>query len=73
MHQKKLYVLIECVILDAEKQHAINLFLGLFIPQEHNQPIWEENTDYYLHHPEAIGQLKPKRLYDVFFLLIISI
>ncbi|XKL65495.1 hypothetical protein PGB90_008915 [Kerria lacca] len=46
---------------DAEKQHAINLFLGLYIPDEYKEPIWEQNTDYYLHHPEAIGILSKKR------------
>uniref|UniRef100_A0A1B6BYX7 SAC domain-containing protein n=1 Tax=Clastoptera arizonana TaxID=38151 RepID=A0A1B6BYX7_9HEMI len=34
---------------DAEKQHAMNLFLGLFVPTEHSAPIWEQVTDYYLH------------------------
>lgn len=35
---------------DAEKQHTINLFLGLFVPDESRPPIWEMATDYYLHH-----------------------
>lgn len=35
---------------DAEKQHTINLFLGLFVPDEGHPPIWELMTDYYLHH-----------------------
>eukprot|EP00898_Chlorokybus_atmophyticus_P006892 jgi/Chlat1/7203/Chrsp57S06849 len=34
---------------DAEKQDAINLFLGNFIP-EHGKPfLWELDSDYYLH------------------------
>ncbi|XP_069675113.1 polyphosphoinositide phosphatase isoform X2 [Periplaneta americana] len=43
---------------DAEKQHTMNLFLGLFIPEENKPPIWEIMTDYYLHHPQALGQKK---------------
>ncbi|KAJ1519714.1 hypothetical protein ONE63_004974 [Megalurothrips usitatus] len=35
---------------DAEKQHTINLFLGLFIPEENKPAIWELPTDYYMHH-----------------------
>ncbi|XP_058795329.1 polyphosphoinositide phosphatase isoform X2 [Phymastichus coffea] len=38
---------------DQEKQHAMNLFLGLFIPEESKPPIWESVTDYYLHHSLA--------------------
>ncbi|KAK9499830.1 hypothetical protein O3M35_002791 [Rhynocoris fuscipes] len=46
---------------DAEKQHAMNLFLGLFIPRENEIPIWEQTTDFYLHHPETIKIILPKR------------
>lgn len=46
---------------DAEKQHAMNLFLGLFIPDEHSAPIWEQLTDYYLHHNLAVGVIPPKK------------
>lgn len=35
---------------DAEKQNAINLFLGLFIPDENKPQIWEYTSDYYFHH-----------------------
>ncbi|XP_025420076.1 polyphosphoinositide phosphatase isoform X2 [Sipha flava] len=38
---------------DTEKQNAINLFLGLFVPNDNEPAIWEQNFDYYLHHPEA--------------------
>ncbi|XP_020292603.1 polyphosphoinositide phosphatase isoform X2 [Pseudomyrmex gracilis] len=38
---------------DQEKQHTINLFLGLFVPEEGKPPIWELVTDYYLHHAPA--------------------
>lgn len=35
--------------LDADKQNAINLFLGVFNPQESRVPIWEQQTDAHLH------------------------
>ncbi|XP_028391065.1 polyphosphoinositide phosphatase-like [Dendronephthya gigantea] len=35
---------------DTEKQQAINLFLGKFIPSENCLPLWDHPTDYYLHH-----------------------
>ncbi|XP_023245586.1 polyphosphoinositide phosphatase isoform X2 [Copidosoma floridanum] len=38
---------------DQEKQHTINILLGLFIPEEGKPPIWEFPTDYYLHHKHA--------------------
>uniref|UniRef100_A0A1A9ZCS4 SAC domain-containing protein n=1 Tax=Glossina pallidipes TaxID=7398 RepID=A0A1A9ZCS4_GLOPL len=38
---------------DTEKQHSINLFLGYYMPSKghnaENQPIWEQQTDYYMH------------------------
>lgn len=38
---------------DAEKQDAINLFLGNFIPKVSRQNLWDLPTDFYLHnnHP----------------------
>lgn len=38
---------------DADKQMAINVFLGVFQPQEGDQNIWDLPTDYYLHHTNA--------------------
>ncbi|KAB0799167.1 hypothetical protein PPYR_07047 [Photinus pyralis] len=35
---------------DAEKQNTINLFLGLFTPDEYKPPIWDYITDYHFHH-----------------------
>lgn len=35
---------------DAEKQNTINLFLGLFIPDENKPQIWDYTSDYYFHH-----------------------
>ncbi|XP_074039446.1 polyphosphoinositide phosphatase FIG4 isoform X2 [Leptinotarsa decemlineata] len=43
---------------DAEKQNAINLFLGLFKPEEYKPQIWEYTTDYYFHHKPIISSLK---------------
>jgi hypothetical protein len=34
---------------DSEKQDAINLFLGNFVPLPGKPHIWELETDYYLH------------------------
>eukprot|EP00850_Spirogloea_muscicola_P023326 SM000347S13000 [mRNA] locus=s347:78024:83650:- [translate_table: standard] len=34
---------------DAEKQDAINLFLGNYIPQEGKPSLWELDSDYHLH------------------------
>ncbi|KYN43635.1 Polyphosphoinositide phosphatase [Trachymyrmex septentrionalis] len=47
---------------DQEKQHTINLFLGLFIPEEGKPPIWESLTDYYLHHLPACHYSRKRRL-----------
>ncbi|XP_068698688.1 polyphosphoinositide phosphatase-like [Montipora foliosa] len=35
---------------DADKQQAMNLFLGIFLPQLEKHKIWELPSDYYLHH-----------------------
>ena len=34
---------------DADKQDAINLFLGYYTPDIDKQPLWELESDYYLH------------------------
>ncbi|KAL0101960.1 hypothetical protein PUN28_018490 [Cardiocondyla obscurior] len=47
---------------DQEKQHTINLFLGLFIPEEGKPPIWEILTDYYLHHLPACHYSRRRKL-----------
>mmetsp|Transcript_3378 Transcript_3378/g.8350 ORF Transcript_3378/g.8350 Transcript_3378/m.8350 type:complete len:1071 (+) Transcript_3378:2-3214(+) len=36
---------------DAEKQEAINVFLGKFRPAEHKENIWELESDHILHYP----------------------
>lgn len=40
---------------DTEKQNAINLFLGVYIPREASVPIWELQSDYLLHHSRSRG------------------
>ncbi|KAF6261282.1 hypothetical protein COO60DRAFT_792022 [Scenedesmus sp. NREL 46B-D3] len=46
---------------DAEKQDAINLFLGNYVPSPTAPPLWELTDDYYLHSDAAIrySQLLP--------------
>lgn len=42
---------------DADKQNAINLFLGVYKPGKSVVPLWDLPTDYYLHNSVAAGQL----------------
>eukprot|EP00794_Sanderia_malayensis_P000047 gene47-641_t len=35
---------------DSDKQQAINLFLGVYVPMEGKPNLWDLPTDYYLHH-----------------------
>ncbi|XP_072408249.1 polyphosphoinositide phosphatase isoform X2 [Chiloscyllium punctatum] len=48
---------------DADRQDAINLFLGVFQPSEGKFHLWELPTDYYLHHKNTMELLCPKRSY----------
>ncbi|CCI50050.1 unnamed protein product [Albugo candida] len=38
---------------DTAKQDAINIFLGNYVPQENEIPLWELDSDYYLHNFEV--------------------
>jgi hypothetical protein len=38
-----------------DKQHATNIFLGVFVPKEGKPNIWELATDYYLHNRNLAG------------------
>ncbi|XP_056641119.1 polyphosphoinositide phosphatase isoform X2 [Diorhabda sublineata] len=50
---------------DAEKQNAINLFLGVFQPEEDKPQIWEYTTDYYFHHkPFVFGSKSLTQWWD---------
>ena len=42
-------------VSDGEKQQSVNVFLGVFTPQEGQPNIWETSTDFYLHNPAAAG------------------
>ena len=42
--------LIPILHTDADKQAAINVFLGVFHPEPGKPNIWELQTDYYMHH-----------------------
>ncbi|CAF1306127.1 unnamed protein product [Rotaria sp. Silwood1] len=45
---------------DAEKQHAMNLFLGIFQPKIGRPHFWELASDYHLHDPRIIpGYVAP--------------
>ena len=45
---------------DTDKQNAINLFLGMFVPHEGEPNLWELPTDYYLHHTRARVPTHPR-------------
>ena len=49
----KSYLLILKPCADADKQMAINVFLGVYQPGEGTPDIWDLPTDYYLHHTMA--------------------
>ncbi|XP_037072871.1 polyphosphoinositide phosphatase-like, partial [Pollicipes pollicipes] len=38
---------------DSDKQNAINLFLGSFVPRADRPALWELSSDYHLHHRPA--------------------
>lgn len=53
---------------DDEKQGAINLFLGNFIPRKGRPALWELSSDYYLHvHTKAGDDNDPNACEDVPF------
>ena len=47
--------------IDSQRQDAINLFLGNYIWKEDEPPIWELNTDFYLHNES--NSMGPRRSY----------
>ncbi|KAG8444675.1 hypothetical protein GDO86_009734 [Hymenochirus boettgeri] len=48
---------------DADRQDAINLFLGVFQPAESKPHLWELPTDFYLHHKNTMKLDHTKRSY----------
>ena len=52
---------------DRLRQDAMNLFLGYYIPSHHTVPLWELETDYYLHNfhvKSGNGSLHAMKLYQ---------
>jgi hypothetical protein len=48
--------------VDAQRQEAINLFLGNYTIAKGQPTLWELTTDYYLHHIDPrFAQEKPRR------------
>lgn len=41
---------------DRLKQDAMNLFLGYYIPHRHSLPLWDMESDYYLHNSMCVQQ-----------------
>ncbi|KAJ3012423.1 UNVERIFIED_CONTAM: phosphatidylinositol-3,5-bisphosphate 5-phosphatase [Siphonaria sp. JEL0065] len=53
---------------DAEKQDAINLFLGNFVPEVGGEMMWDLPSDYYLHHnPDPLPKSR-KRSYKAWWI-----
>jgi hypothetical protein len=40
---------------DAEKQDAMNVFLGIFVPRPGEPALWELESDYFLHHRAVLA------------------
>ncbi|XP_043202301.1 polyphosphoinositide phosphatase-like [Amphibalanus amphitrite] len=54
-------------VTDADKQNAINLFLGCFVPRPGRPALWELPNDYQLHHDPADrrpGRCRPTQWWD---------
>ena len=52
---------------DRLRQDAMNLFLGYYIPSRHTVPLWELESDYYLHNfhvKSGRGSLQAMKLYQ---------
>lgn len=67
-------IIIKCPfqLPDTEKQNAINLFLGVYIPSEASHPIWELTSDYLLHHSLTRG-VRPCHRYSHMCVLLMLI
>uniref|UniRef100_A0A8C5SD77 FIG4 phosphoinositide 5-phosphatase n=1 Tax=Laticauda laticaudata TaxID=8630 RepID=A0A8C5SD77_LATLA len=48
---------------DADRQDSINLFLGIFQPEEGKSHLWELPTDFYLHQKDTMNLLQTRRSY----------
>ncbi|ODV91254.1 hypothetical protein CANCADRAFT_44858 [Tortispora caseinolytica NRRL Y-17796] len=47
--------------VDAQRQEAINLFLGNYVWEKGKEMLWNMTTDYYLHHNNAVRISSSKR------------
>jgi hypothetical protein len=55
--------------VDAQRQEAINLFLGNYTIAKGQPTLWELTTDYYLHHIDPrFAEEKPRRYLSILFL-----
>ncbi|WAR06934.1 FIG4-like protein [Mya arenaria] len=50
---------------DMEKQQAMNVFLGVFLPRENEPCIWDLPTDFYLHNPDVQGSTLNRKRYTM--------
>ncbi|KAG0688069.1 phosphatidylinositol-3,5-bisphosphate 5-phosphatase [Pichia californica] len=53
--------------MDAQRQEAINLFLGNYIFSPDKPMLWELNTDYYLHNRKNNSEVNKSRSYTHWF------
>lgn len=53
--------------MDAQRQEAINLFLGNYVFSPEKPMLWELNTDYYLHNRNKISELNGRISYTKWF------
>lgn len=53
--------------MDAQRQEAINLFLGNYVFSPDKPMLWELNTDYYLHNRSKISELNGRVSYTRWF------
>lgn len=52
-------------LVDADRQDSINLFLGVFQPEEGKSHLWELPTDCYLHQKDTMNLLQTRRRYFI--------
>ena len=58
---------------DADKQAAINVFLGVFHPQPCQPNIWELQTDYYMHHSSTCLSVPSKTLQRYIYIYLLYV
>ena len=58
--------------MDAQRQEAINLFLGNYKIAKGQPTLWELTTDYYLHHIDPRFAEETPRRYTLFLWLEVT-